>query len=28
LNSPNLAITGFSALMSTDPAGTVTCPTT
>lgn len=27
LDSPNLAITGFSALMSTDPAGTVTCGT-
>jgi hypothetical protein len=28
LNSPNLAITGFYALPATDPAGTVTCPTT
>jgi hypothetical protein len=30
LNSPNMAIIGFSAIMSTDPAGTITCgsPTT
>ncbi|MGC9945263.1 MAG: hypothetical protein ABSF64_02605 [Bryobacteraceae bacterium] len=26
LNSPNLAITGFSAIPASDPAGTVTCP--
>jgi hypothetical protein len=25
LNSPNLAITGYSAILATDPAGTITC---